>query len=62
MLLESSCDCGFARGGEAGEPEGEAFLLSKALAFAPGEPFVPGDIARESISYMLVFYVPDAFK
>lgn len=54
VLLEGSCDCGFAGGGEAGEPEGEAFLLGVRLALGARETFVPGDVATHGISYMLV--------
>ena len=54
VLLEGGCDCGFAGGGEAGEPEGEAFLLGVGLALGAGETLVPGDVARYRISYMLV--------
>ncbi len=37
VLLECDSDCGFARGGEPGEPEGEAFLVAEDGAFRVGE-------------------------
>lgn len=46
VLLEGGGDGGFARGGEAGEPDGEALLLAEGLALGAGEGRVPGDVAR----------------
>ena len=45
MLLEGCCDGGLARGGEAGEPDGEAALLAQVVALAAREGRVPGDVA-----------------
>lgn len=45
VLFQSGRDCGFAGGGEPGEPEGEAALLGVGLALGAGETFVPGDVA-----------------
>ena len=52
VLLEGGGDGGLARGGEAGEPEGEAALAAELVALAAGEGRVPGDIAvkRGSVS------------
>lgn len=46
MLLEGSCDCGLSGCGEAGEPDGEAFLLAVGVALCAGERWVPGDVAE----------------
>lgn len=45
VLLEGGCDGGFARGGEAGEPDCEAALFAVGVAFTAGEAVVPGDVA-----------------
>lgn len=45
VLLEGGGDGGFARGGEAGEPEGEAALGAEGCALGAGEGGVPGDVA-----------------
>lgn len=45
MLLESGGHGGFARGGEAGEPNGEALLLAGFVALLAREGGVPGDVA-----------------
>lgn len=47
VLLEGGGDGGFARGGQAGEPDGEALLLAEGLALGAGEGRVPGDVAKE---------------
>jgi hypothetical protein len=45
VLLERGCDCGFARGGEAREPDCEAFLLAGGVALGAREGRVPCDVA-----------------
>lgn len=45
MLLEGSGDGGLARGGQAGQPDGQAALLAELIALAAGERRVPGDVA-----------------
>lgn len=45
VLLERSRDGGFARGREAGEPDGAAFLLAQLAALGAREAGVPGDVA-----------------
>jgi hypothetical protein len=45
VLLERGCDCGLAGGGEAGEPDGEAFLLAETVALSAGQRWVPCDVA-----------------
>lgn len=45
QFLEQYGDGGFAAGGEAGEPEGDALLVEKALAVGTGDlAVVPGDV------------------
>jgi hypothetical protein len=46
MLFGGCRDGAFSGGGEAGEPEGEAFLFAKGVALGAGEAFVPCDVAR----------------
>lgn len=50
MLLEGGCDSRLSRGGEAGEPDGEALLLAVCVALGAGERRMPGDIAEASVS------------
>jgi hypothetical protein len=45
VLLERGGDGGLARGGQAGQPDGEAALLAELIALAAGERRVPGDVA-----------------
>lgn len=45
MLLEGCGDGGFARGREAGEPDGQALLAAEPVALFAREGRVPGDIA-----------------
>jgi hypothetical protein len=45
VLLQGGGNGGLARGGEAGEPEGEALLLAELVALPVGEGGVPGDVA-----------------
>jgi len=45
VLLEGDGDCGFPRGGEAGEPDCGALLLAEGVALGAGEACVPGDVA-----------------
>lgn len=45
VLLEGGGDGGFARGGEAGEPDGEAGLVAESGAFGVREGGVPGYVA-----------------
>jgi len=45
VLLERCRDGGFARRREAGEPDGEAFLLAVAIALGAREGRVPCDVA-----------------
>lgn len=45
VLLQGRRDGGLARGGEAGEPEGEAALGAEGGALGAGEGGVPGDVA-----------------
>jgi hypothetical protein len=45
VLLQRGCDCGFARGGEAREPNREAFLLTEGVALGAREGRVPCDVA-----------------
>ena len=45
VLLKRSGYGGFARGGEAGEPEGEAALGAEGAALGAGEGGVPGNVA-----------------
>ena len=45
MLLERGRDGGLARGGEAGQPEGQAALLAKGGALGAREGGVPGYVA-----------------
>ena len=45
MLFGGCCDGAFSRGGEAGEPEGEAFLFAEGVALGAGETFVPCDVS-----------------
>lgn len=45
VLLEGGGDGGFARGGQAGEPDGEAALAAELVALVAGEGGVPGDVA-----------------
>lgn len=47
VLLQGGGDGGFARGGEACEPDGEALLFAEGLALGAGEGGVPGDVARD---------------
>lgn len=54
VLLEGGGDGGFARGGEASEPDGEALLLAEGLALGAREGGVPGDVARGT-EKLLVF-------
>ena len=44
MLFECSGNCGLARGGKPGEPDGAATLLAVFIAFAAGETWMPGDV------------------
>lgn len=48
MLLEGGSDGGLARGGEAGEPDGQALLLAGFVALLAREGGVPGDVAAGS--------------
>ena len=41
MLLKGYGNGGFTAGGQAGEPEGEAFLAAQGAAFVVGEAVVP---------------------
>lgn len=45
MLLKGCGYGGFAGGGEAGEPEGEAFLVAVGVAFGAGEGGVPSYVS-----------------
>lgn len=45
VLLEGGGDGGFSRGGQAGEPDGEALLLTVGFALGAREGRVPGDVA-----------------
>lgn len=56
VLLKGSRDGGLARGGEAGEPEGEALLLAELAALLARETGVPGDVAEGPDVSKLVVY------
>lgn len=45
VLLEGGGDGGFARGGEARQPDGEAALVAELVALTAGEGGMPGDVA-----------------
>ncbi len=45
MLLEGGGDGRLARGGQTGEPDGEATLLAELVALGALEGRVPGDVA-----------------
>jgi hypothetical protein len=49
VLLERGCDGGFARGGQAREPDCEALLLAVLVALGAGEGRVPGDVGRHDV-------------
>ena len=50
MLLEGGGDGGLARGGQAGEPDGETLLLAGLVALLAREGGVPGDVAASGLS------------
>jgi len=47
VLFEGNGDGGFARGRQAGEPEGETLLLAELIALGAGQGCVPCDVAVE---------------
>lgn len=57
MLFECSCNCRLARGGETGEPDCAAFLLSKLTAFLASEACVPCDVAGFMSAQLNNFFI-----
>ncbi len=49
VLLKGGCNGRFARGGEAGEPDGASLLLAEIAALLAGEALVPCDVAVEAL-------------